>query len=71
MLLDDGPDKIYLHTLGPEWWSSGQHARPQIWRSEFEFGWSLQFPDQRYKNTYINEKEVEVCIIFSYAVLIY
>ena len=31
----------------------------------------FSFSDQRYKNTYINEKEVEVCIIFSYAVLIY
>ena len=25
------------------WWSSGQRARPLLWRSEFEYQWSLQF----------------------------
>ena len=33
----------FLVTHGQWWWSSGQHSRLLLWRSEFESRWSLQF----------------------------
>ena len=32
-----------MTSFGPCWWSSGQHARLLLWRSELESRWSLQF----------------------------